>query len=327
MDLRYFFSFAAGICFSNDGSCATMWGMKCQLCPINCNVDRSITKGACKCGQLPVVARVSRHMWEEPCISGTNGSGTVFFSGCNLNCRFCQNREISRTGKGVPLTVSQLADVFLSVSESGVHNINLVTPQQFSDVIAQALEKVKHKLRVPVVYNTNSYEKVEALQRLCGLVDVYLPDLKFFSAELARNYCGRSDYFDVATRAITEMRRQQPVNRYDEQGIIARGVVLRHLVLPSSVEDSKLVLDWIAQFDKSMSVSLMAQYFPPHHDDKYPQLNRRLTVREYNNIREYFTNVGLTEGYEQDPRSATADYVPDFDVENIQQLYENLKKL
>lgn len=304
-----------------------MWGMKCQLCPINCNLDRTIVKGACKCGHLPVVARVSRHMWEEPCISGTNGSGTVFFSGCNLNCRFCQNSEISRTGKGVQLTVSQLADVFLRVSESGVHNINLVTPQQFSDVIAQALEMVKHKLSVPVVYNTNSYEKVEALRRLCGLVDVYLPDLKFCSSELSKNYCGRSDYFDVATLAIAEMRRQQPLNVYNEEGIIQQGMVLRHLVLPSSVEDSKLVLDWISAFDKSVPVSLMAQYFPPHHDDKYPQLNRRLTVREYNNIRQYFSNVGLTEGYEQDPESATVDYVPTFEVETLEQLEENLKNL
>ena len=299
--------------------------MNCTLCPVNCNTDRQLKKGACKCGALPVVARVSAHMWEEPCISGTKGSGTVFFSGCNLNCRFCQNSEISRTGKGVEMSVGQLADLFLAVADSGVHNINLVTPQQFSDVIANALEKVKHKLNIPVVYNTNSYEKPQSLQRLCGLVDVYLPDLKFYSPVISKNYCGRANYFEVAIKAITEMRRQQPVNVYDDDGLILRGVVLRHLVLPSCVEDSKCVLDWVAGFDKTMPVSLMAQYFPPHHDDKYNELNRRLTVREYNNILEYFYNVGLTEGYEQDPESATEDYVPSFDFSTYEQLTENIK--
>jgi putative pyruvate formate lyase activating enzyme len=256
-------------------------------------------------------------MWEEPCISGTLGSGTVFFGGCNLRCRFCQNYQISRSGEGVLLDENQLANLLLRVANSGVHNVNLVTPQHYSDVIARALAKVKHKLPVPVVYNTNSYESVGALANLEGLVDVYLPDFKFVDSTLSNNLCGASNYFEVASAALAEMLRQQPVNVFDDDGIIQRGVIVRHLVIPSQVEDSKRVLDFLASVDKDVTVSVMSQFFVAQQDDKYPFLNRKLTNREYQNVVDYFFNVGLTNGYMQDPSSATQDYLPTFDVNDV----------
>ena len=256
-------------------------------------------------------------MWEEPCISGTLGSGTVFFGGCNLRCRFCQNYQISRNGQGVTMDEKQLETLFLRVADSGVHNINLVTPQHYSDVIARVLSKVKHKLSVPVVYNTNSYESVGALSNLDGLIDVYLPDFKFVDSTLSANLCGAGNYFEVASKALLEMLRQQPNNRFDDNGILQKGVIVRHLVLPSLVEDSKRVLDFLASVDKNITVSVMSQFFVAQHDDKFPFLNRKLTQREYQNVVDYFFNLGLKNGYMQDVSSATQDYLPTFDVADV----------
>lgn len=291
--------------------------MKCNLCPRNCNVDRTTKLGFCNSPAVANVYRVGKHMWEEPCVSGTLGSGTVFFGGCNLRCRFCQNYQISRSGEGVLLDENQLANLLLRVANSGVHNVNLVTPQHYSDVIARALAKVKHKLPVPVVYNTNSYESVGALANLEGLVDVYLPDFKFVDSTLSANLCGASNYFEVASAALVEMLRQQPVNVFDDDGIIQRGVIVRHLVIPSQVEDSKRVLDFLSSVDKNITVSVMSQFFVAQQDDKYPFLNRKLTSREYQNVVDYFFNVGLANGYMQDPSSATQDYLPTFDVNDV----------
>ena len=273
----------------------------------------------CRTNEL-IVSRIARHDWEEPCISGDVGSGTVFFAGCNLHCRFCQNYDISVAPHGVAVTPEQLADVFLYLQSIGVANINLVTPSHFSDKIAVALALAKPRLTIPVVYNTSSYEKVDALQSLEGLVDVYMPDLKFCSPDVSRSLAGAGDYFEVATRAIAEMRRQQPRDVFSEDGYMKKGVLIRHLALPSFVEDSKRILDWIADFDKDAYVSLMSQYFPARVDSKFPQLNRRLHKHEYESLKEYFFNVGLRNGYCQDVSSATVDYLPDFDdgeVENI----------
>lgn len=296
--------------------------MLCNLCPRGCNVERNNGLGVCKTSQI-TISRVAKHAWEEPCISGEKGSGTIFFAGCNLHCRFCQNYDISVVPHGAKISVERLADILLYAQDMGVHNINLVTPTHFSDEIARALQLCKSKLRVPVVYNTGSYEKVEALARLEGLVDVYLPDLKWCLPEVAFAMCGASNYFEKATQAISEMRRQQPRDVFDENGIMANGVIIRHLVLPSFVEDSKRVLDWIASFDKNAYVSLMSQYFVARHDDKIPALNRRLYKREYDNIRQYFENVGLSNGYCQDLSSATVDYLPDFDDTAIFEVVEN----
>ncbi|MCM1043546.1 MAG: radical SAM protein [Corallococcus sp.] len=298
--------------------------MNCNLCPQNCNADRAVTRGGCKSFENATVCRIGLHAWEEPCICGGKGSGTVFFGGCNLNCRFCQNYAISRTGKGVAVTARQLADIFVYLEDSGACNVNLVTPQHFSAVIAEALTLAKPRLSVPVVYNTNSYEKVDALRRLEGLVDIYLPDLKFCSPELSQAMCGAADYFETATLAIAEMKRQQPKDVFNPDGIMQNGVIIRYLALPSFVEDGKAILDWIASFDKNSVVSLMSQYFPIRCDKVFPQLNRRVTPREYDCLTEYFFNVGLSKGYMQDISSATQDYVPDFDLEQVKDIIKNI---
>lgn len=298
-------------------------GMKCCLCPRNCNVDRTERNGFCKTNAM-IVSRIGRHNWEEPCISGAKGSGTVFFAGCNLHCRFCQNHNISVQPHGVELSPQRLADVFLYLQDSGVANINLVTPTHFSDVIAKALDLSKPRLTVPVVYNTGSYEKVAALRRLEGLVDVYLPDLKFCSSEVSMLLAAAPDYFDVATEAIAEMRRQQPKDVFNKELYLQKGVIVRHLVLPSFVEDTKRVLDWLARFDKDIYVSLMAQYFPAVVDGTVPALNRRLFRHEYKAACDYMQNVGLHNGYLQELSSATEDYLPEFDDDAVRQLLERI---
>ena len=280
-------------------------------------------RGVCGAAEL-TVSRVAPHFWEEPCISGEKGSGTVFFAGCNLHCRFCQNYDISVAPHGVEVTTRQLADIFLYVQDLGVANINLVTPTHFADKIAEALTLVKPRLNIPVVYNSGSYEKVEALQSLCGLVDVYMPDLKFCSADISKALAGASDYFEVATRAIQEMRRQQPADVFDSDGYMTKGVLIRHLVLPSYHEDSKRILDWIASFDKDAYVSLMSQYFPARHDATFPQLNRRLHRHEYEGVKDYFFNIGLHNGYCQDVSSATVDYLPNFVDSEVEEILKTL---
>ena len=299
--------------------------MKCNLCPRNCNTLRSERYGVCRTDEL-LISRIARHDWEEPCISGDKGSGTVFFAGCNLHCRFCQNYDISIVPHGVSVTVEQLADVFLYVQDLGVANINLVTPTHFSDKIASALQRVKPRLSIPIVYNTGSYEKVEALKNLEELVDVYMPDLKFCDSGVSKLLAGASDYFEVATRAIAEMRRQQPSDVFDADGYMQRGVLIRHLVLPSYTEDSKQILDWIANFDRDAYVSIMSQYFPARRDAELTQLNRRLYRHEYESVKEYFFNVGLYNGYCQDVASATVDYLPDFVDGEVEQILKNRQK-
>ena len=290
--------------------------MKCTLCPRKCNIDRDVQVGFCQ-SQGITISRIARHDWEEPCISGEKGSGTIFFSGCNLKCRFCQNYDITVKPHGMQISVQRLADVFVYVQSLGVANINLVTPSHFVDKVAEALKLAKPYLTIPVVYNTSSYELVHNLRLLDGLVDVYLPDLKFFSSDVSYQLAGAKDYFEHASLAIAEMRRQQPTNVFDKDGYVTKGVIIRHLVLPSFVEDSKCVLDWIASFDKSIHVSLMAQYFPARTDDKFLQLNRRLFKHEYESVKDYFFNVGLQNGYTQELSSATVDYLPKFDDDDV----------
>ena len=295
---------------------------KCNLCPRNCNVDRTSNVGVCQTHGV-MLSRVAKHMWEEPCISGQNGSGTVFFAGCNLRCRFCQNYDITVRPHGVEVSPRRLADVFLYLQDLGVHNINLVTPSHVAQSLIEALTIAKPKLTVPVVYNTSSYEKVSALKLLDGLVDVYLADLKFCNRQVAAMLCNAPDYFEVATAAITEMRRQQPQDVFDSNGIMQKGLIVRHLVLPSFVEDTKKVLDWVAHFDKHTYVSLMSQYFPARKDHNCEQLNRRLYKHEYDSAVQYFFNVGLVNGFTQDVQSATRDYLPDFSDDDVSEVIEN----
>ncbi len=260
-----------------------------------------------------MLSRVARHDWEEPCLSGAKGSGAIFFAGCNLHCRFCQNYDVSVLPHGEEVSARRLADVFLYVRDMGVANINLVTPTHCADEIARALELAKPRLGIPVVYNTGSYEKTDSLKNLDGLVDVYLPDLKFCDGEVAALLANAPDYFAVATAAIAEMRRQQPRDAFDADGYITNGVIVRHLVLPSFVEDTKRILDWLAHFDRDIYVSLMSQYFAARVDGKVPALNRRLFRHEYKAACDYFFNVGLHNGFFQELSSATKDYLPQFD--------------
>ena len=298
--------------------------MNCNLCPRNCNVDRQLKSGFCGASDV-LVSRVAPHMWEEPCISGQKGSGTIFFAGCNLRCRFCQNYDITVEPHGVSVTIEQLADLFLHVQSLGVANINLVTASHFADKVALALKLAKPHLTIPVVYNTSSYEKVDTIRLFEGLVDVYLPDLKFCNQILANNFASAPNYFDVATKAIAEMRRQQPVDRFDN-GYMTNGVIVRHLVLPGCVEDSKRILDWLANFDSTIHVSIMSQYFPARTDALYPQLNRKLFKHEYQSVCDYFANIGLTNGFTQDVSSATVDYLPDFTDDDVIAILSNMHK-
>lgn len=264
-----------------------------------------------------LIARAQKHMWEEPIISGLRGSGTIFFTGCMLKCVYCQNFEISHNGKGIRLTQEQLICLMLSLQDEGVHNINLVTPSHYVRQLSQLLEKAKKgNLKIPIVYNCGGYDKVTDLVRLEGLVDIYLPDIKYFASNISLKYSGVADYFDVASKALIEMRRQQPKEIFSK-GMLKQGVVVRHLVLPNNTVDSLKVLDFIAKTDKNLYVSVMAQYFPTANAEKFPELSRRLNAEEYNLVCQYFFNIGLKNGYVQDLDSAIKDYVPEFDLDKL----------
>lgn len=288
--------------------------MICNACPRRCGVDRTVSLGKCKTADSFVVARSALHFWEEPSLSGTHGSGAVFFSGCNMNCVYCQNSAISATGKGVKISDEELLDKLLELEDKGAHNINLVTPSHFAFKLIPVLQKFKLTSRLPVIYNSGGYDSVETLKRLDGLIDVYLPDVKYGSNAIGKRYSGVDDYFDVAKDAVAEMRRQQPNDSFDSEGILQKGMIVRHLVLPSNIENSKLVLDFIAQLDKNLWVSLMGQYFPSGNAAAFPELNRTLRISEYDRVREYFFNVGLQNGFEQQPTNAQKEkgYVPEF---------------
>ncbi len=294
----------------------------CTLCPRRCGVDRPLSLadggpfGVCGMGRLPVVARVAAHFGEEPCISGTRGSGTVFFSGCSLRCVFCQNREISADRFGRELTVSQLRERMEWLVAAGVHNINLVNPTHFVPAIAEALAQ---PLPIPVVYNTGGYDSVEALRLLEGKVDIYLPDLKYADPARARKYSGASDYPEIALAAIREMVRQVGPPQFDGEGMLRRGVIVRHLVLPGGLADTKAVIDRLADtFARGeILVSLMSQYTPCRLQDGYPELDRRLTTREYTRAVEHLQMRGITAGYTQAIASATPDEIPAFDLTGV----------
>lgn len=290
---------------------------KCYICPRQCGAvrDNEIGKGFCKMGESPVVARVSKHMWEEPCISGTNGSGTVFFSGCVMKCVFCQNYKISTENFGRVLTANQLADCYKQLEEQGVHNINLVSPTHFVPAIIKSLDIYKPK--IPVVYNCGGYENTEALKALQGYVDIYLPDFKYATNEIAEKYSKAKDYPTVATNAIAEMLRQQPKNTYDSNGIMQKGVIVRHLVLPSNTKNSIAVLDALYKsFGNSITLSLMAQYTPCGIADQYPEINRKITKREYQKVLNHLELLDF-DGFAQDLSSATKDYIPSFELEGL----------
>jgi len=299
----------------------------CNLCPRACGADRLHgERGVCGAGALARVARLSLHAFEEPCISGTRGSGTIFFSGCSLGCAFCQNRSISREPVGVEMDRSALADAMLSLQEKGAHNLNLVTATHFSDRVAEALSDVKKDLRIPVVYNSSGYERVETLRMLEGLVDIYLPDFKYASAELAARYSSAPDYPEVAAAAIAEMHRQTGAFLLDEDGMAQRGTMVRLLVLPSHRADAIEVLRRLAERvpPHEIRLSLMSQYTPEFAlDTPYRELHRRVTRFEYESVLAEASRLGF-DGYCQQRSAASAAYTPNFSENTEENLLETV---
>lgn len=290
----------------------------CTLCPRQCNAVRTDdhTRGHCGVTAAPRVARAALHFGEEPCISGENGSGTVFFSGCPLHCRYCQNHEISQAGFGKAITPARLADIFRELESEGAHNINLVSGTQFVPAIRQALSL--YKPSIPVVYNSGGYERVETLKTLEGLVDVYLPDFKYADNTLGAALSGVPDYADRAAAAVWEMAQQTGPMQLDANGIAQRGTMVRHLVLPGHTKNSLAVLDWLAaNLPSGCFVSLMFQYTPLRDVEGFPSLSRRLTRREREKVFDHLLNLGLTDGYAQEAESASAVYIPNFDLTGV----------
>ena len=286
--------------------------MICTLCPRNCRAERTETAGAglCRMGTLPRIARAALHMWEEPCISGTRGSGAVFFSGCGLKCIFCQNEAISHGGAGEYVTVQRLAEIFRELEMQGAHNINLVTAAQFVPQVIRALELYRPK--IPIVYNSSGYETIKTLRMLEGYVDIYLPDFKYIDPQMAKLLSGAPDYPEVAQAAIAEMLRQTGPAVYDADGMMLRGTQIRHLVLPGLTSDSMRILSLIADEYPGAAVSLMGQYVPFGKALQMPGMNRRLKKKEYERVLAHMELIGLT-GYRQELSSASEAFVPAFD--------------
>ncbi len=293
----------------------------CMLCPRECGVDRSVQIGRCHVGAEVVVARASLHMWEEPCISGENGSGIVFFTGCPLSCVYCQNRSISGGDTGIVLNSLELADVFLKLQDMGAHNINLVTPTHFVPQIVTALENAKGRgLCVPIVYNTSGYESVPTLKYLDGLIDIYLPDCKYFSPNISAKYSSAPDYFSCTALALAEMYRQvgppqfQSVGTEDEMPLMSRGMIVRHMILPGYVEDSKSVLRYLySTFGDNIYISIMNQYTPLENVAGYPEINRRVTENEYDTVVDYAVSLGIENAFIQEGEAASESFIPDFE--------------
>ncbi len=288
---------------------------KCEICPNKCKINRFEKNGVCKAGKPPKIALATLHYWEEPCISGKAGSGTVFFSHCNLQCVFCQNYKISQGDLGRELSLEELAQEYLNLQNKGALNINLVSATHYIPQVAASLKiALENGLTIPIVYNTNGYETVEGLRLLEGLIDVYLPDLKYYDNKYALKYSKAKDYFNIATQAILEMYRQVGAPKYNEDGIINTGLMIRHLLLPGLKEDSKKVLKWIRDnLPLEIPISLMAQYTPVHNAVNMEDINRRIAEEEYDELIDYFFEIGLENGLAQDYSSATTDYTPEWE--------------
>lgn len=286
----------------------------CNSCPRKCNIDRSISKGVCGVSDRIRIARAAPHFWEEPCISGTNGSGTVFFSGCNMKCVYCQNYEISSGCYGEDITTDRLREIYDELILSGVHNINLVTPSHY---VKQILPSLSEPLRVPVVYNSSGYDSVDTLRLLENKVQIYLPDMKYTDSSLAKKYSLAPDYPETAKNAIREMFRQTGECVFDGDGIMQKGVVIRHLMLPGETENTLDVIDWVSsEFGDKVVFSLMSQ-FTPNESCEVPQLRKRISEEEYNRAVDYIYLCGMENVYVQDFSSAEKDFTPPFDLTGV----------
>lgn len=287
--------------------------MICSICPRHCNVDRSVNLGFCQSPDNFRVARAALHFWEEPCISGKEGSGTVFFSGCNLKCVFCQNNEISAENKGVEISDDKLISIFENLISQGANNINLVNPTHYAKRLAKVLGRWKSP--VPIVYNSSGYEEVETLKMLDGLIDIYLPDLKYIRAEKAMRYSKAADYFEKASAALLEMRRQVE-DKFDGD-IMKSGMIIRHLILPQNTNSSIAVLDFIKANFPDTFVSLMAQYTPCGDLSEFPEINRKITKREYEKVVNYALDNSFDKLFIQELSSADKSFIPKFDFTGV----------
>lgn len=298
----------------------------CTLCPRACRVDRTAgQKGRCHVDAQIRVARAALHMWEEPCLSGRSGSGAVFFSGCALGCIFCQNREIASGKAGLVISEARLSEIFLELQEKGANNINLVTAGHYVPQVIRALACAKSQgLRIPIVYNSSGYEKAETLRQLEGLIDIYLPDLKYLTPELAAAYSHAPDYPQYAMEAISEMVRQQPQaefipeDRTEASPIMRRGVIVRHLLLPGHVREAKKVVGYLHEtYGDQIYISMMNQYTPMSEKFADPNLNRRVTKREYERLLDYAAEIGVENGFYQEGATADESFIPEFDYEGV----------
>ena len=284
--------------------------MKCTLCPNECNIDKNLTVGACKTNGQIRIAKYYLHKGEEPIISGKNGSGTVFFCGCSLGCVFCQNYELSRNLRGKEISNKELADIFKKLESDGAHNINLVTPTHFADKIIEALEI--YRPNIPIVYNSHGYENISMLDKLNPYVDVFLPDMKYFSPVLSKRYTGKENYFNKAKDAIEFMIKSKPI-QFGNDGMLKSGVIVRHLVLPQCTSDSKKILDWFTAFKDLAYINIMSQYTPFGNIENFPELNRKITKREYDSVIDYALALNIKNAFYQDFSSANEKYIPKWD--------------
>jgi len=292
----------------------------CTLCPRECHTDRASGQTG-YCGQSSDIylARAALHMWEEPCISGDNGSGTVFFSGCPVRCVFCQNHDIANSNRGKKITPERLCEIFTELMQKGANNINLVTPTHFTAQIITAVSNArKSGMTLPIVYNTSGYEKPETLKMLENTVDIYLPDFKYMSAELSKKYSNAPDYSDYAKKALAEMVRQQPKAIFDKNGIMQKGVIVRHLLLPGHLDDSKRVIEYLYEtYGDSIYISIMSQFTPLDNVKKYPGLNRKVTQEEYDALVDFAAELGVENGFIQEGEAASESFIPAFDFEGV----------
>ncbi|MBR5306524.1 MAG: radical SAM protein [Oscillospiraceae bacterium] len=293
--------------------------MLCNLCPRNCNTDRDTSVGYCKMTNTVKISRAALHHWEEPCISAENGSGTVFFSGCNMGCVYCQNQDISHGGFGKEISVERLAQIFVELQNKNAHNINLVTPTHYTPQIIKAVEIArKSGLYLPVVYNTSGYEKAENIESLNGTVDIYLPDFKYFSADTAQKYSFCADYPQKAKEAISAMVKQTGPCVFDDDGVIQKGTVVRVLVLPGLAEEAKSIIEYLySTYGDDIFISIMSQYTPCTNLEKYPEINRKLTQQEYDDVVDFAVELGLENGFVQEGEAASESFIPPFNLEGV----------
>lgn len=288
--------------------------MNCNICPRKCNAQRESAQGFCRAPERFKLARAALHFWEEPCISGKNGSGAVFFSGCNLKCVYCQNYEISIGDKGTQISDERLIEIFEELIDEGAQNINLVNPTHYATRLAEVLSK--WKCPVPIVYNSSGYESVETLRLFEGIVDIYLPDFKYIRSEKAQRYSRAKDYPQAVKAALFEMRRQQPEDIF-ENGIMKRGMIIRHLILPQNTNSSLEIIDYIKEHFENTYLSLMAQYVPCGRLEQFPELQRKITKREYEKVVDYACQKELQRVFVQELGSADKMYIPPFDLNGV----------